>query len=695
MANNNSRIVPDTVQKTQFEIASTPVNKLETFRPDLSEAQRTKAIYESLASFGKGMLDISQAYKRQASEHMLAFYKKTEEKNRGDWAEVSKNVTGMAKFNPYNKDAYNQIQSAEILRQGLMELESIPELEKKSPDEFNSLLNLNQKNLISKLQEAGIKEKNYSDYLIDYDNKINAMKHRYTEKNAEYQYELYKNKVAADGGHQYWQGVRDNSGDKVGALTAVTNYLVEGMNATGTPSDTQAAVLMQAVKTAISIEPGKFKSSDIILAFSDYKINGKSMKELIPDFDSTLQKMVRDAKMADLNDQKIEYETKQFNQQLQRDNAMNEFLEVMTSGKQLSPKEQQQWAIDAVERYGLDGVNGIKLFSDLASGRKTFTDLKDIPSDPEILVKLGAGVASGTTSMTNIADAMNNGTLGFDDGLKLMQNIQVAEQKQKTANDKRIVEHIKRAASEYIEGTKDVKPLLKDMTARTYFMEELNSLRGQYEQGSIDYQTFNNELYNLKQDSIKAEKRIRQTKNFKSHLPIIKRIASGVNISDKQWNQVDNQKSAVAFKRLGMIHNNSGIKDNSIYIASAPQKQRSVRLSDGSLVNRSHKGYDLGGKNVQMGRAVYAPMSGQVVGVYTGQNGGAGNMVIVRCDNGKFIKYMHLQSAGLPQLGSKFDESIAIGRIGNSGAVANKSTGSLHVEFYDSEGNWIPAHRFM
>ena len=120
-----------------------------------------------------------------------------------------------------------------------------------------------------------------------------------------------------------------------------------------------------------------------------------------------------------------------------------------------------------------------------------------------------------------------------------------------------------------------------------------------------------------------------------------------------------------------------------------------VTLSNGALVNRPHKGYDITGANYQMGRAIYAPMNGRVVGVYQGKNNGAGNIVIIRCDNGKYMKLMHLQTAGLPEIGTLCDTNTVIGHIGNTGAVTNKKKGSLHVEFYDSNGTWIPAERFM
>lgn len=695
MANNRKqRITPDSITDNQIKPVATPVNKLQTFRPDLSEAQKSKQTYEGLAAFGKGVLDLSVTYKKQAQEHMLAYYAQTEEKNRNDWAEVSKNIKGMAKFNPYNKDAYKQIQSAEIFRAGLMEMEAIPEIEKKTPEEFDMLMQQNQANVITKLKELGIEERNYQEYLFDYDNKLNNLKHNFVTRNAEYEYGLYKNKLAGTYGHQYFQALRDNT-DGVNAITTVTNYAVQAMNSTGVPSDTQAEVVMNALKQGIAIDPAKFKSSDIVLAFNDYKINGKTMNELIPDFEIKVRTMVREAKLAELNDQKIEYETKEFNYQLARDNAITEAMNMLSSGETLSPAQQQEYFMNLAQNYGLDGSNTIRLFKDIAEGRKTIADLKNIPSDPEIRVNLAAGVVSGDTTREDIVNAMGNGTLSYNDGLQLFQTMETEAKKKQTLQQKQVDEHVKRATADYIKGTADIKPILKRPEAQQAFHNEMMALRGQFEEGKITYEQFNNELYALKQDCEKAQARLQKTRTFKQYQPVIDKVAGKSNITDRQWRQVNTHKSTLAFKRMGFVHTEEGYRDTNVSIASAPQERRLLSLSDGTLVNRPHTGYDLTGGNYKMGRALYAPMEGRVVGVYQGNNNGAGNIVILRCENGKYVKLMHLQSAGLPEIGSLCDTSTVIGHIGNTGDVKNKKTGSLHIEFYDKEGNWIPAYKFM
>ena len=46
MANNRKqRITPDSITDNQIKPVATPVNKLQTFRPDLSEAQKSKQTY--------------------------------------------------------------------------------------------------------------------------------------------------------------------------------------------------------------------------------------------------------------------------------------------------------------------------------------------------------------------------------------------------------------------------------------------------------------------------------------------------------------------------------------------------------------------------------------------------------------------------------------------------------------------------
>ena len=172
-------------------------------------------------------------------------------------------------------------------------------------------------------------------------------------------------------------------------------------------------------------------------------------------------------------------------------------------------------------------------------------------------------------------------------------------------------------------------------------------------------------------------------------------------ISDKQWSMIDMNKSTQALRRMGIVHTDlMNNKDKDITVASMPQKNRKITVTNNGRTytkNTRHTGYDLASPNLYMGKKLYPPMNDcVVVGVLSEErSGGQGNTVLLKCPNGKFIKYMHLQKADLPELGDKVSKQSVIGHMGNSGAVGNKAVGSLHVEFYDANQQWITAWQFM
>ena len=103
---NNTRVTPDAVRDYNLNPAASVVDKQSKYTPQLEESAKLKQTADGLAKLAKGINDVRYIVERQANDNAIAAVAKTEEKNRKEWAEVSKNIDGMAKFNPYNKEAY-------------------------------------------------------------------------------------------------------------------------------------------------------------------------------------------------------------------------------------------------------------------------------------------------------------------------------------------------------------------------------------------------------------------------------------------------------------------------------------------------------------------------------------------------------------------------------------------------------------
>ncbi len=704
---NNGRIVPDAVTENRIEVAATPVNKLRTYRPDIADASKTKATYQGLANLGQGMMNISGTLRQTASDEIFTAYEKTAEKNRQDWKEVSKNIKGMAKFNPYNKDAYNQIHSAQVYRQVYNEVLATPELEKKSAEEIDALIEGQHQKAIQMLEERGVDVKNYAALQIDFDNKMAQVKHQYATKNAEYNYDLLKNKSSSDMAYAMYETVTSNiEGSKPEMLRNVLTDKRTNLQELGMPADTQAEVIMNSLSNALAIDPSQFTSADL-LALRDYKIEGKPLEELIPHYGAKVQQMVREAKSAALQEKKIDYETKQFNQQQLVDEASDEALKFLINNPNADMKTQQQYFLQLAQKYGLDGNHSFSFFNSVASGRKSIADLKKVPSDENTRLELQLKMNDGSLTNGDISKALNEGKLSVDDALTLYRERQTLETKQQSQYSKKVDEHIKRTQDMYFGDKKKkqkngAKALCQSQEARIEMSNAIADLRSKFEQEVLvnpeqAYKNFNNDLALLKTlgKHLDTRKNNESTiKMLKHYQPTVNKIASGsASGFEKSVSSTKPQSMTRAFKSLGLFHTADGKgKDYNVGVLSSPSLSRPDPTNP-SRANR-HVGYDLSG--AYGGRPIYVNKGGTVVYVSratqaNNQNGGAGNTVIVQTPDGKYVRFMHLQYADLPVVGTTLTKDTPVGHVGNTG----RTTGNcLHVEFYDSNGNWIPVEKF-
>ena len=156
--NNNNRITPNATEDRNIKPAATPVNKLVQYQPDLTRANAWKGNAQALASIGQGLMDIDTMWRIQSQENAIRAIWETEAKggNKKDWREVSKNVKGAAKFNPYNDDAYRFLQAQDIYRAAALELSSTPELEKLDPEKYYQLVSDTNKKMIEAFKQTGV-----------------------------------------------------------------------------------------------------------------------------------------------------------------------------------------------------------------------------------------------------------------------------------------------------------------------------------------------------------------------------------------------------------------------------------------------------------------------------------------------------------------------------------------------------------
>ena len=442
MANRGeSRVTPDVARNFNLSPAASIVDKQGKYNPQLEDAAKLKATADDLVKLAKGLSDVDALMQRQARDNALQEYAtKTGDETKKKWADVSHNIKGMAKFNPYNEDAYNALVCNDIGKKYINDLYANPELKYRDPQEVDNMINNLQTDMIAEFGKTGLAQRYYAKSLLDFKKHSDALVLKHTSEHAEVKMQRTDNQISTS-----YSNVLLEGGEAEFSNTLDT-VVLEG-NGLGRTVEGNANNVLNTVQKAIIAEPSKFSSAFVLGQLKTYKVNGKPLTEIVPNLEGQVLKMVREAKQADLNDRKLTYESEQFDLQLKRNDIATEWVDLLRSGKELSPKEQQQWAIQMSQKYGLDGINSLKLFKDIADGRTTFTDLKSIPSDPETLLDLQAGIFIGETTNVSIYDAIEAGKLNPADAAKLGEQLHTFNLKKEAKEIKQIDEHIKRTTT--------------------------------------------------------------------------------------------------------------------------------------------------------------------------------------------------------------------------------------------------------
>ena len=707
--NNNNRITPDAAEDRKLKPAASPANKSIKYAVDNSESAKWTNAANALASLGKGIMEMDVLWHYQSQENAIKARAETEMQggNKNDWAEVSKNIKGAAIFNPYNDDAFRKIQSYDICRQGLLAAVDNPELEKMDEKSYTKLINDTQKKTLEALKSTGLQPKDYGHALMQFHKQLDNLGQKYIIAHKKYQFNQLKVYETSDTSTQIFAALIDaEEGEETAVCRQVLENKIKHLSTeTGIVApDTQAEVIIGGIKNYIARNANQLDDAEILAAISDFKLgNGQLLQEVVPNYDVMIKDLLIQAREADLRQMKLEIEQKDMQEEKKVREVFDDFMGKITKGELSSPEELQKYAKDMYDQQNIEGIYGLELFKKIQTGKLSWNDLGKTETDPLTYKDLWLKMIAGENPRAEIFEALSEGKINTADAQQLYDRLTKEENKQQTANDKRVKDHIKAATEEFLEGyhkgDKDVPALLEgETTLQNMFLKDMEGLEAEY-QKTGDYQTFNDKLAKMKSSYrklIKREQNAQTTGLLKNNYKFL--IKTPV-ISDAQRKMVDLKEDTKAVRKMGLVQNRMGWDDKGIEIESAPEKSRKVTVTNNGKTytkDTHHDGYDLKGANVYAGRAVYPPMNGTVVAVlHEKYSGGMGNMVGVLCDNGKFIKYMHLQQTGLPYVGQRVSHKNPVGYIGNTGAVEKGVPHSLHMEWYDENNNWITPAQWL
>jgi murein DD-endopeptidase MepM/ murein hydrolase activator NlpD len=106
------------------------------------------------------------------------------------------------------------------------------------------------------------------------------------------------------------------------------------------------------------------------------------------------------------------------------------------------------------------------------------------------------------------------------------------------------------------------------------------------------------------------------------------------------------------------------------YFSRYPDNTRHIGL-DIERVNRGNS----------MERRIYAQGPGRVIYIRSNNNSEAGLFVVIRYDNGRTARYLHLYSiSSTLSSNQRVDHTTPIGRVGNSGSASQVTWGRLHFD---------------
>lgn len=674
--NNNNRVVPNAVEDRNLKPAATAQNKLITYNPSSFQSKSSiawKGNAQALASIGQGLMDVDTLWRHQAQENVIKAQWETEQLggNKKEWAQVSRNINGAAKFNPYNDDAFKGLQAQDIYRATVSEINSTPELEKMNPEKYYQLVTDANKKMITAFKEAGLSPKDYGDSLVQWDSAMKNLEGSYISKHAAYAYKQLTIKQASDLSFQAGVNVYNNTQDRSLALKETIQTKLRELDELGMPADTQFGVVLAGMQGFLAKNADSITGAEFKAAVSDLEFNGQKASEVIPDFDYKVNQLYKEAQKAIYDDKKFSLENHQLDLQIASQDAMKDLYDWTKQNPNAGYPEVLAKTQEIVAKYNLE-EQGFHFIKEMANDKQMLMSFSEVKSNPATLQNLGAKAVIGELTGEDINQAVRDGSINWHDALQFSDRI-----------NREVKADINAVKSNY----KDLHSKLskngvytQSLGARSKELQEITTqadrLITDLNNGKITPEEANNGLQQLERIAIAASQKKQNKASNDSFLLNANYVKSQ---SAPQYNP---KTAEAAFKQLALERGTLGQKVKPV-VTSAPNDNRVINGK-----RAAHKGYDLAATKQT---AIHsAPMNGTVI--YAGYLKDFGNYAVIKYDNGTYMRVGHLSTTTGHLQGKKIAAGQFIGRAGSTGF----STGThLHVDFWDKNRQIISAERFQ
>lgn len=671
--NNNNRINPDAIKNTTLQPQASPVDKLVRYQPNLTDANRSKANADALAKLGQGLMDYDIYLREQANDSALVAYEKTEAvNNKKEWSEVSKNVEGMAKFNPYIKDSYRILVAQDIYRSSVLKINSNPNLHKMSEEEFNTFIDNTKQEMFTAFKESKIDPRQYASFVERFSRDCYNTSEVYTVKNSEY---TYKNSLIKQGsdlafnlGANTYQATTESG--KLEVITETINSKIAECLEAGIPKDDIAKEVLGVGLQSYIVENADTLSTQALeTAIRNISIDGTPLREIIPNYSYEIHKIIRTAKRANYEDRKADYDDEQLTLKINTDAATKDFFSWFKNNQNASPAEIQQQALGFINKYNID-ENGMTFLHSVASTKSLMTQLKEVEADPTVLNELGRKAALGTLTGQDVEKALLDQSIGWKEGLQFIDRLDRQAKAEVKEFDSSAKDFDTKMKKEGIYGK-----TLRNTKEYTDLLNKRNQITMDLDNGQITAEQARKQIADLDRiaNSIRA---MRENKNKNVSLLLNANYIKAQSYPTYSFGTASN-----AFKKLGFIRGGYGQRiQGNITSGINPNRQINGKLSP-------HRGYDIGARE---GTAIRnCNMTGQVVAA--GYENAMGNYVIIQYENGSYARFMHMKNNTVYLRGKQLLPNQHFAYVGNTGY----STGAhLHVDFWNRNMELINVETF-
>lgn len=655
---DNKRITPDTGNIINPDVTASPVDKRQQFAINPLDNIKRKAIVDALADIGSGVQSLDTTFQENAVYEAFKLYQDTGgADNRQDWKIASKQLQGMAKFNPYIQDEYKKLVAKDVINEGVLKLNANTKSYALSNKEYEDFIQDIKSKTQIKLNLLNLQPQHYIESFKEFEDTIQSARNNYVVKNAEYNYKNLLNREAYDFNIRTVNAVlkADSKEAKSEAFNTEWQNTVEKCNDLGTPDTDIANLLQTSIQNFIIENPSLMDSKTMLLAFSNLKVNDKSISELIPDFNSKAALLIKEAKRADYNDKYLAFQQMQLEDNVNYKNALGEFIENYSNNPNMTSSEVKGLALELIKKYGIK-ANGFSFLSQAASLDNYIN--KSPTENSKIVEDLTLKSITDELSIEDVVEELRAGNIKPSTANAFYTKIKSGEANAKSE----AVEQVKYIAKMVEEVKKNRRIGTKNSEIDSSFITQLDNIKNQVminELDPIKGASMAKELIRAYTAYSKFEKQPRKIDDLLNPV-YLKELPSPT------YNESEGEKF---FKRKGLIREDWG---KVFYnITSLPQKSRTLNGK-----TKQHSGTDIA---APIGSRLFNPWEGAFI-KYAGFEPTMGNYAIIEFKNKGAIRIMHLQNSIANRMGTYIAKGENFARIGNTGT----STGPhLHIEFYD------------